>query len=165
MTPDRCAPTVVCLILLGASGAACSRDWRTDMWYQPSVRPEDAPRPEPEGSVALGAALLPGSRDEAEDLADPVPRSAASLAHGTVLFASRCAPCHGAEGKGGGPVSKYFPPAPDLTAPITRARSDGFLWGTITYGGRAMPPQREGLTPEDRWDLVHRVRAIQGVTQ
>jgi len=160
MTAERRATFLAALLLCGA--AACSRDWRTDMWYQPSLRPEDAPRPEPEGSVALGAPLLPASRDEAEDVEDPVARSAASLAHGAALFASRCAPCHGAEGKGGGPVSRYFPAAPDLTAPVTRGRSDGYLWGTITFGGRAMPAQREGLTAEDRWDLVHRLRAIQG---
>ena len=113
------------------AAAGCGRDWRTDMWYQPSLRAEDAPRPEPEGSIPLGAAPRYADRDETEDLADPVPRTAASLARGGALFRARCAPCHGADGHGGGPVSRYFPPAPDLASPTVRARSDGDFRGIV----------------------------------
>ena len=59
-------------------------------------------------------------------------------------------------------MSRFFPQAPDLAYATVKARSDGFIWGTITYGGKAMPPQREGLSATDRWDLVNHVRAIQG---
>ncbi len=151
---------LVIALLLGA--AACSNDWRTDMWYQPSIRPEDAPRPQPDRSVPLGAAPRYDSRDDTVDLVNPVPPTAASLAHGKTLFLARCAPCHGPEGHGGGPVSRFFPPAPDLAYKTVQARSDGFIWGTISYGGKAMPPAREGLTVDDRWDLVNHVRLIQG---
>ncbi len=157
MSPERLAGALAALVL----AAGCSRDWRTDMWYQPSLRAEDAPRPEPEGSVPLDAAPRYADRDETEGLADPVPRTEVSLAHGNALFRARCAPCHGPEGHGGGPVSRYFPAAPDLASPTVRARSDGYIFGTITFGGRAMPPQREGLTEGDRWDLVNHVRTIQ----
>jgi len=150
------------LLLTGLTAlAACSNDWRTDMWYQPSIRPQQAPRPEPERSVPLGAAPRYESRDDTEDLPDPVPPSPSSLARGRDLFAVRCAPCHGADGHGGGPVSRFFPPAPDLAYVKVRERSDGFLWGTISYGGKAMPAAREGLTAVDRWNLVNWVREIQ----
>jgi mono/diheme cytochrome c family protein len=139
----------------------CSRDWRTDMWYQPSLRPEDAPRPQPERSIPLGAELVYSDREETEDVPNPVSTSPASLAHGRTLFLSRCAPCHGAEGHGGGPVSRFFPAAPDLAYVTVRQRTDGFIWGTITYGGKAMPSQREGLSERDRWDIVNHVREIQ----
>ena len=142
--------------------AACSNDWRTDMWYQPSVRPEQDPRPQPERSVPLGAGPRYVDRDDTTDLRNPVPATPQSLAHGTMLFVARCAPCHGPEGHGGGPVSKFFPQAPDLAYATVKARSDGYIWGTISYGGKAMPPAREGLTDRDRWDLVNHVRAIQG---
>ncbi|HXL33721.1 MAG TPA: cytochrome c [Gemmatimonadales bacterium] len=143
-------------------GGGCSRDWRTDMWYQPSLRPEDAPRPQPDRSVPLDGELQYQDREETEELRNPVTATAASLAHGKTLFISRCAPCHGVEGHGGGPVSKFFPAAPDLAYVTVRARTDGFIWGTITYGGKAMPSQREGLSERDRWDLVNHVRTIQG---
>jgi mono/diheme cytochrome c family protein len=160
MSPERLAAALAAAVV----AAGCSRDWRTDMWYQPSLRPEDAPRPEPEGSVPLGAGPRFADREETEDLVAPFPATDASSARGRDLFRARCAPCHGPEGHGGGPVSRYFPAAPDLASPTVRARSDGYIFGTITFGGRAMPPQREGLTERDRWDLVHHVRAIQGRT-
>ncbi|MBZ5639484.1 MAG: cytochrome c [Acidobacteriia bacterium] len=145
--------------------AACNGafvDWRTDMWYQPSHRAEDSPRPEPEHSIPLGAGPRVADRDDAERLVNPLENDAASLRHGRALFAARCSFCHGAEGHGGGAVSKYFPPAPDLAYATIKERSDGYLFGTITFGGRAMPAQAEGLTVRDRWDLVNAVRAIQG---
>src|SRR5512140_3640772 len=150
------------LLTLGLGAAACRNDWRTDMWYQPSLRPEDAPRPLPEHSIPLDAGPRYESRDDTEELQNPVPATAASLAHGKLLFLARCSPCHGDEGHGGGPVSRFFPPAPDLAYATVKARSDGFIWGTISYGGKAMPPAKEGLTDRDRWDLVNHVRAIQG---
>jgi len=73
MSPERLAGARAAAVLL----AGCSRDWRTDMWYQPSLRAEDAPRPEPEGSVPLGAARRFADRDDTEGLADPVPRGGA----------------------------------------------------------------------------------------
>lgn len=155
MSASRLLPLA---LLLGA----CSNDWRTDMWYQPSLRPEDAPRPQPEHSVPLGAAPRYESRDDTEDLPNPVPPTEGSLARGEALFHARCAPCHGPDGHGHGPVSRFFPEAPDLAYVTVQRRSDGFLWGTISYGGKAMPPQREGLSAADRWNLVNWVRAIQG---
>ena len=154
-------PRTMALLALLAALTACDSSWRTDMWYQPSKRPEDLPRPEPERSVPLGAAVRYESRDDTEDLSNPVPASPASLARGKAIFAARCAPCHGPEGRGGGPVSKFFPEAPDFAYTTIRRRSDGFIWGTISYGGKAMPPQREGLTEKERWDVVNQVRAIQ----
>ncbi len=156
------SPRAALLAALLAGAAGCSNDWRTDMWYQPSIRPEDAPRPQPERSVPLGAGPRYDSRDDTGDLPNPVTPTATSLAHGRAIFLARCAPCHGAAGHGGGPVSRFFPPAPDLAYATVQARSDGFIWGTISYGGKAMPPAREGLSPADRWDVVNYVRVIQG---
>ncbi len=161
MSASRAPRAAVAAAALAAALGGCSNDWRTDMWYQPSVRPEDAPRPQPERSVPLGAGPRYESRDDTEDLVDPVPATPQSLARGHELFLARCAPCHGKEGHGGGPVSKFFPPAPDLAYVKVRERSDGFVWGTISYGGKAMPPAREGLTANDRWNLVNWVREIQ----
>ena len=151
------------VLLVAVAGTGCRNDWRTDMWYQPSLRPEDAPRPAPERSVPLGAGPALADRDDAESLRDPAPFTPASIARGKALFEQRCACCHGPAGHGGGPVSKLFPPAPDLAYVTIRARSDGYLFGTITFGGRAMPSQAEGLSEADRWDLVNFVRHLQGV--
>jgi mono/diheme cytochrome c family protein len=152
------------LVAIGFAALGCRNDWRTDMWYQPSLRPEDAPRPAPEHSVPLTAGRLLVDRDDAEPLVDPVAATPESVARGRALFGERCAACHGPEGHGGGPVSKFFPPAPDLAFGTIKAHSDGYIYGTITFGGRAMPAQAEGLTLQDRWDLVNFVRHVQAAT-
>lgn len=142
--------------------AGCEMDWRTDMYYQPSKRPGDLPRPEPLHAVPLGAGPLIHDRDEADDvLKNPSPADAAAIERGRAIFAGRCACCHGESAHGGGPVSKFFPPAPDLAYKTIRAHSDGYLFGTITFGGKAMPPQSEGLTAQDRWSLIAFIREVQ----
>jgi mono/diheme cytochrome c family protein len=65
------------------------------------------------------------------------------------------------DGHGQGPVGRYFPPAPDLALDTIKAKSDGYIYGTIAMGGRAMPPMGDGLDERDRWDLVHFIRRIQ----
>ena len=154
----------VVLASAACGNGAINNDWRTDMWYQPSLRPQAAPRPEPQGSVPIQGVIVADERDDLEDLADPVTRDAASIARGERLFSTRCTACHGKEGHGGGLVSKVFPPAPDLCFPSIRQRSDGFLFATLTLGGRAMPSQKEGLTVHDRWDVVNFIRHLQATT-
>jgi mono/diheme cytochrome c family protein len=159
--PALAALMVVLAVTLTVVLTGCANDWRTDMWYQPALQPHESPRPQPAQSVPLGVSVMPANRDSAQALVDPVARDSSSIRHGRFLFAQRCACCHGAAARGGGPVSKYFPPAPDLTYAAVKARSDGYIWGTITFGGRAMPAQPEGLTVNDRWDLVNLIRVLQ----
>ena len=139
---------------------ACSNDWRTDMWFQPGGGLHSIARPEPEGSVPLSARPHFDDRDEAETFKEAFPTDTASVARGHALFTERCISCHGSEGHGGGPVSRYFPPAPDLGYPVIQTHPDGYLYATMVLGGRAMPVMREGLDQTDLWDLVHFVRTI-----
>ena len=148
---------LLCLALL----AACSRDWRTDMWYQQARQARETPRPEPAGSVPLFARPLLEDRDDAVALRSPFPDDDASADRGHALFLDRCVGCHNVDGHGNGPVGRSFPPAPDLALDTIRSKSDGYIYGTIALGGRAMPPMGEGLDERDRWDLVHFVRRVQ----
>ena len=148
------------LVVFGVFGG-CSNDWRTDMWYQPSLRPQAAPRPAPEGSVPIQGLIQADERDDLNDLKNPTPPDESSLRRGQELFETRCSACHGLKGDGNGPVSKVFPPAPNLRFDSIRRRTDGFLFATLTLGGRAMPAQRESLTVHDRWDVVNYVRKLQ----
>ena len=95
-----------------------------------------------------------------------------SIALGQTAFAQNCAPCHGAEGRGDGPLAKQLPDPPaDLTAGHIYAHSDGDLFWWISHGiaGTPMPgfaAQMDEATIWNSIDYIHAnadgVRAAQG---
>jgi mono/diheme cytochrome c family protein len=135
--------------------------WPAGMEQQPAVQPLDEARLAPPGSIPLGGVEILDDREDDQAATAPYPLDAAAAARGAHLFAIHCIACHGREGRGDGPVSAKFPPAPNLRHVSICARSDGFIYGTLTAGGRAMPTMREGTTSADRWDLVAFVRSLQ----
>lgn len=135
--------------------------WPASMEQQPAVRPLAEARPVPDGALPLGGVETLVDRDDDEDLPPPRSLDAAAEERGRALFGRHCTPCHGPEGKGDGPVSAKFPPAPNIRYASICKRTDGFLYGTLTAGGKAMPTMREGTTSRERWDLVAFVRSLQ----
>lgn len=149
------------LVSCALLGLSCDGVWPASMEQQASVKPLDEARPAPRGSIPLGGVETLDDREDDADLESPHPLNAVAAARGAALFAVHCVPCHGPEGRGDGPVSAKFPPAPNLRHVSICRRTDGFLYGTLTAGGRAMPTIREGTTARDRWDLVAYVRSLQ----
>lgn len=94
----------------------------------------------------------------------------ALVERGQGRFNIYCAPCHGLDGSGKGPVhiragvelqeSKWVPPA-DLHAENVRGRANGHLFNTITVGIRNMPGYAQQIPVADRWAIVAYVRALQ----
>ncbi len=146
---------------LAAAGCGSGTLWPASMEQQPFVRPLAEARPVPDGALPLGGVETLADREDDADLPPPGAFDAGAEERGKLLFARHCTPCHGPEAKGDGPVSAKFPPAPNLRYVSICRRADGFLYGTFTAGGRAMPSMREGTTSRDRWDLVAYVRALQ----
>jgi high-affinity iron transporter len=85
------------------------------------------------------------------------PRTSPDLARGKSLYASACAACHGAEGRGDGPAAKGLDPAPANFHDAERMarRSVYGLYSTITLGvgGTSMAPFQQ-LSEDDRWALA-----------
>jgi Cu/Ag efflux protein CusF len=79
--------------------------------------------------------------------------------------------CHGADGKGTGPVAKGLPhPPADLTHHFHRAPGDGdaYLFWRVSEGGQvepfkasqsAMPAYKTILSEDQRWDVLAYVHA------
>jgi mono/diheme cytochrome c family protein len=153
------------IALLGAllAGAGCNprKMWPASMEQQQAVQPYDEARLRAPSAVPVGGVETVVDRDDVEDSKSPTPFDAAAVARGAVAFAAHCAPCHGPDARGDGRVSDKFPQAPNLRHYSICKRTDGFLYGTLTAGGRAMPTMREGLTSKNRWDLVAYVRSVQ----
>lgn len=95
----------------------------------------------------------------------------AFIRRGQERFVIYCAPCHGLDGSGRGPVNQRalelneaggsWVQAADLADEERRSRPLGHLYNTITNGIRTMPAYADKLRPEDRWAVVAYIRALQ----
>lgn len=144
------------------------------MHESPSFDPYEAPRPAPVNAVPLESPAgeweetIPTPVTEAALLAfaagrtNPLAPDSAVLARGAWVFETYCAVCHGAEGRGNGPVvgQGKFPLGPDLTIPTTVGRSDGYIYA-IVKAGRGLMPSYRRIPPADRWAVVTYVRQLQ----
>lgn len=93
---------------------------------------------------------------------NPIPRSLQSINRGRQLFHHYCEACHGAEGRGDGPVAASLPRRPeDLTeiAPLPYF-PDGVLEYLIANGGEVMPAWKTVLRADDIWDLINFIRSL-----
>jgi mono/diheme cytochrome c family protein len=86
------------------------------------------------------------------------PVSAPDVQNGALIFAERCAPCHGFTGLGDGPQSMQLPVSvPGIGLPEgARSAAPAAWFKTVTQGNldRFMPPFAGALSDEERWDVV-----------
>jgi mono/diheme cytochrome c family protein len=118
------------------------------------------------GDVTPPPGARPRSESSAPSLPTPVtievsaavPASRPSAAAGSVIYAQRCADCHGATGESDGVRVAQLPAAPPkFSQPETlRAFTPRDLYGVVTLGrlDKLMPPFAEALTDAERWDVV-----------
>ena len=173
-------PVLLLLLLVLLSLALTSCEWFTDFKDQPRLEPWEAEmtgtdtipfRGNPQFSVPISGTVVPGYRvsyqplpatvDSMSDLRNPVPPTDSSLATGRRYYQINCAVCHGATGAGNGPALKYGMPAPNLLTPVTRKRTDGYIYGIIR-NGRGLMPNYNRIEDLDRWAVVNYVRGLQG---
>lgn len=85
------------------------------------------------------------------------PRAAPDLAKAAQLFAAQCAACHGAQGRGDGPLAKGMEPVPSNFHDEERMKQRSLygLYNTITLGVGGTPMRAFGeLSEADRWALA-----------
>ena len=115
------------------------------------------------GTIARG--YLPsaiGSQEDAATLPNPLARTKEVFALGKTAFSNRCAVCHGAVGNGEGSLTAAYGAKPaNLQAQQFRDYPDGKIYWAIVNGKNAMPGHAADLTEEQRWAVVHYVRALQ----
>jgi len=116
------------------------------------------------GTVARG--FLPyafsGKPDEAgRNLANPLLATQATLEKGREKFATFCSPCHGNFGRGDSRLRGQFPNPPTLMSDKVRNWPDGNIYHVITEGQNIMPAYAGQIGRDDRWAIVHYVRALQ----
>lgn len=86
---------------------------------------------------------------------------------GKVLFAGKCLPCHGPQGKGDGPysLSEGIKPRDLSRGELLSMRTDEFLFGVIKNGGafaglsEVMPPSGKSMSEEEINNIVQYIRS------
>lgn len=160
---------ILCLLIVAAAGglmgAAVVVRWNDNMTQTPRIVPGERVFRMPSGVVPRGGELIipREQRDVAAKAPNPVKMSDASVAIGREHYTTFCAPCHGAEGKGGvtGPVATKFIPPPDLTNPeLQKQRTDGYWHSYVVVGGAVMPAYGEALSSQEAWHVVNFLRAL-----
>lgn len=157
------------IVLLLVPTFAQAWPWSHDMANQIIIKPQESAdlknpgmRPYPKNSVPIpGTTSLVKDMAASEKQSNPIPADDKSVALGGKLFQIYCTPCHGYSGKGDGLVGAKLLLKPyDLTAEQTKERSDGFIWGYMTFGGAVMPSYANDLSATERWNVINYVRKV-----
>jgi copper transport protein len=121
-------------------------------------------------AIALGALLLLQARITTAGTAvdyrttNPIPANAASVQRGSELYQANCVQCHGAAGRGDGPLAASFtPPAADFTTAHAKLHLDGEFFNWIKFGKppTAMPAFGDEFTDDQIWDIINYLRDLQ----
>ncbi len=148
----------VLLALIALPLAAC--EWFSTMSDPPSIEPhERAPLLAAEHSVPLDG--LPDFDLTNADgrVSNPQPSSPASLETGRAYFDTFCAVCHGAAGRGDGPLTKRFPAIPAIATAQVAGYTDPYVFALISKG-RGLMPEDSRIPVSARWDIVNYVRTL-----
>ncbi len=172
MKPDPRKLLLGCVLLL----SGCS--WFIDFKRQPSVWTWEAfgesltVRATPQGSVPTSGTAMAGFQvsylpgiaqvDSLAAVPNPVPVSDSSLANGRKYYQLNCAVCHGDRGAGDGPATRFGMVPINLTLDISKARTDGYIWGMMR-NGRGLMPSYNRIEERARWDVVNYLRGLQGL--
>ncbi|MBF8304710.1 MAG: putative cytochrome c subfamily [Dehalococcoidia bacterium] len=158
-------------VLSGCSTGAYPLDVFPEGHYQQSFRSQEPPRLQPPtDSVPITGKEVTYNFSEAGNLVNPVSASNEIMVKANQLYQLNCAVCHGASGRGDGPMTTYFqqagaPPPIDYVSPRVKSRKEGELFWIITNGLGTMPRFGPLLTAEERWALVHFIRSVSGSGQ
>ena len=106
---------------------------------------------------------IEAAKEVGELLDNPVPLTMENLQRGQKLFGIYCQVCHGPQGEGNGPATgaNRFPSPPSLHTEQALQYRDGTVFHIITRGVGKMPAYQEQLDPNERWQVVHYLRALQ----
>ncbi len=96
--------------------------------------------------------------------ASPFEADAASIGRGQAIYSQHCATCHGESGMGDGPAGASLDPPASPIAHTSQMLADDYLFWRLSEGGAsfqtAMPAWKDILSEEQRWDVLHYVRAL-----
>ncbi|MBI5240792.1 MAG: DUF3341 domain-containing protein [Elusimicrobia bacterium] len=116
-----------------------------------------------EGAVARGGLPYPFDKDDqARGLANPLPRTEEVLRLGKKVFSNNCLICHGPLADGNPILTAAYGGKPaNLQSKKFLDYPEGEIYHTIMRGKNAMPRLGDGFTEDERWAVIHYLRALQ----
>lgn len=146
---------------------------RLDMIDQPKPKPQRdnlygrraAMFEPPAGAIAINDHPYLYAQGEADaaaaDLVNPLPATAAVVAHGKFIYENVCIACHGPRGGGDGNVAALFPKPPSLMTQKVRDWPDGQIVHRPMRGQGSMPSHARQIDMRDAWSVVRYIRQLQ----
>jgi mono/diheme cytochrome c family protein len=95
------------------------------------------------------------------ELVNPFASAPDRLARGKQAYETYCAVCHGAQGRGDGPLIPKYPNPPNFAGAASLQLRDGELFHIITYGRNKMAGYAAQLPWEERWHVIQYIRSLQ----
>ena len=164
---------VAALLVLVAATSAC----RLDMHVQPRQNPlsrsdfysdQRSARAPVEGTVARGELredtyFYTGKIGNNPGDVMPFPVTKLVLERGRERYDIYCAPCHSRTGDGNGfvPLRGFPRKPPSYHLPRLQKAPLGYFFDVMTNGFGIMPDYASQIPPQDRWDIVAYIRALQ----
>jgi mono/diheme cytochrome c family protein len=98
---------------------------------------------------------------QADALMNPYEPTSEILETGRKYYMTYCVVCHGATGDGRGYIVPKFTQPPSLFSEKLKHWPDGRIYHTISIGQGLMPSYATQILPQQRWAIIHYVRALQ----
>lgn len=118
-----------------------------------------------EGTVARGFMPYAYAEDiegASKYMSNPLPQNEEVFAMGKTKYEQVCSACHGYYGEGDSRLNpNEYPAGKTLHSKDVVNWSDARIYHIITQGQNVMPSYAKQLTREERWAIVHYVRALQ----
>lgn len=170
----------VCALLLAAAVVGCEPGEKPGWEYMPDMArgpgykafaPNAATRngitlQRPvAGTIARGQQVFHYAKGDTEavragvELTNPFHPTEPVLAQGKALYQIYCQVCHGAQGKGDGPIAAKIPPPPSYKSDRLMGFTPGRMFHVMTMGANKMPSYAVQLTPDERWKVATYIRA------
>jgi hypothetical protein len=115
----------------------------------------------PRGTIPVGGGIEVIRSSDPRGLINPLPLSRKVLDQGRGSYLTYCLQCHGPGFDGKATVGQSFYPLPTfLLDPKVQSQSDGELFYKISLGSKRQPPLYATVAAEDRWAVIHYLRAL-----
>ncbi len=103
--------------------------------------------------------------EAASALKNPIPATEENLKEGKRLYNINCTPCHAEDGKGEGTIVKdgKYPRVPNYADRLPTI-DEGRAFFSISHGKNLMGSYGSVLTPTQRWQVVHYIYQLSGVS-